>query len=550
MSAYSSALPGFSASQELGSLYKQLPDNFLRTKLAEEADRFDRYSIDTCGLLLDYSRHLIDDNIHAKLVSIAEEAKLGQAIENQLGGAIINGSEKRAVLHSALRSDLDKPVLVDGEDIKPAIKAMHAQMQSICEQIHSNSWTGYTGKPIRHIVNVGIGGSYLGLKVVTDALKPFHKEQITPHYVANIDPADITEILEPLNPEETLFIVASKTFTTLETLANANASREWLLSNGLKEADLSKHLIAVSCNIQAATEFGVAEENILPLWDWVGGRYSLWSAIGLVIALTIGYDNFQELLVGAGEMDEHFRTAPFENNMPVIMALLGLWYRHYGDAQSHAILSYDHGLRNLPNHLQQVDMESNGKRTQHNGEDVTSVTGPIIWGGTGTNDQHAYMQLLHQGTCTIPVDFIMPATSHSPVKDQHAWLFTNGLAQANALANGRSLDEVQQELAEAGKDEAEIARLAPHKVIPGNRPSSILFCDSLTPKTLGALLALYEQKVFVQGVIWNINSFDQWGVELGKLLGKQLFPMMEGGDLSQLDSASRNIIERFRKANA
>ncbi|WP_281648100.1 glucose-6-phosphate isomerase [Parendozoicomonas sp. Alg238-R29] len=550
MTIQPSALPGFSASSELEELYHQLPADFLRTALAQETDRFDRYSIDACGLLLDYSRHLIDDYILEKLLSIATEADVSGAIEDQFTGAIINSTEQRAVLHSALRSLDNQEILVNGKDIKPDIYAAQEQMKNICQKIHSRAWSGYTGKPIRHVVNIGIGGSFLGLKVVTDALKPFRNGQITPHYVANIDPADITDELASLDPEETLFIIASKTFTTLETLSNANVARSWLLQKGLKESDLANHLIAVSCNISAAVAFGVAEENILPLWDWVGGRYSLWSSIGLIIALSIGYDNFEALLAGAGEMDEHFRSTPLNHNMPVIMALLGLWYRHWGGAQSHAVFSYDHGLRDLSNHLQQVDMESNGKSVQHNGKSVVSVTGPIIWGGAGTNDQHAYMQLLHQGTCTIPADFILPASSHTPVNDQHAWLFTNGLAQANALANGRSLEEVKAELEAAEKSAKDIEWLTPHKVVPGNRPSSILLCNSLTPKTLGAILALYEQKVFVQGVIWNINSFDQWGVELGKLLGKQLYPMIEGGDASKLDSSTRNIIERFRKVNA
>ena len=369
-----SPLPGYQESSNLDRLAQSLPENFLRSAMAEETDRFNNFSLNSCDLLLDYSRHLVNQDVMAGLTRLAYESGLKQAIEDQLSGEIINTTEKRAVLHSALRaSDIcnpgadSQPVIVDGQDIKPAIKDMHKQMQAICERIHSGSWTGHTGKPVRQVVNIGIGGSYLGLKVVTDALKPFRKGQITPHYVANIDPADISGVLADLDVEETLFIIASKTFTTLETLSNAQVARQWLLDNGVAEADLEKHLIAVSCNIQAATEFGVAEENILPLWDWVGGRYSLWSAIGLVIALTIGYDNFVELLAGAGDMDDHFRTAPFDQNMPVITALLGIWYHHWFDAQSHAVISYDHGLRGLVDHLQQVDMESNGKRTRKDG---------------------------------------------------------------------------------------------------------------------------------------------------------------------------------------
>ncbi|MCL6271781.1 glucose-6-phosphate isomerase [Sansalvadorimonas sp. 2012CJ34-2] len=548
MSSTLSPLPGFSVSGKLGEQASQIPGDFLRTTMQQDSDRFNRYSIEECGLLLDYTRHLIDDSILSDLFTVARESKLEEAIKAQFSGEIINNTEKRAVLHSALRAQDNTPVLVDGEDIKPGIKAMREQMKAICERVHSGEWKGHTGKTIRHVVNIGIGGSYLGLKVVTDALHSFWQGQITPHYVANIDPADITSVLKNLNPEETLFVIASKTFTTLETLANAQQARKWLLESGISEADLAKHLIAVSCNIQAATEFGVAEENILPLWDWVGGRYSLWSAIGLIISLTIGYDRFEELLAGAGDMDKHFQEAPLEKNMPVLMSMLGVWYHHFFDAQSHAVISYDHGLRGLVDHLQQVDMESNGKRVTKDGKTVSCNTGPIIWGGSGTNDQHAYMQLLHQGTRTIPVDFIMPATSHSPVADQHEWLFANGLAQANALANGRSIDEVREELATAGKTVEEIERLAPHKVIPGNRPCSLLLCKALTPYTLGAILAMYEQKIFVQSVIWQINAFDQWGVELGKLLGKQLYPMLKGGDLELLDSSTRSVIEQFRKA--
>ena len=544
------SLPGYSPSSTLDNLYKQLPDNFLRTAKKEDPARAQRYSLEACDLFLDYSRHLINDDILANLLNISKEAGLGDAITAQISGGLLNNTEHRAVLHTALRRADNTEILVEGKDIRPVIKAMQQQMKSICEKVHSGQWPGHTGKPIRHVINIGIGGSFLSLKVVTEALTTFHCGNITPHYISNIDPATIREIFSRIDPETSLFIIASKSFTSLETLANAKTAKAWLQENGVSDSDLKKHLIAVSCNVKAATEFGVAEENILPMWDWVGGRYSLWAAIGLIIALTVGYENFEQLLKGAGEMDEHFRTAPFEKNMPVIMAMLGIWYRHWHGAQSQATLSYDHGLRNLPDHLQQVDMESNGKCVQSNGEPVTNQTGGIIWGGAGTNDQHAYMQLIHQGTCTIPVDFIMLATSHSPVRDQHAWLFTNGLAQANALAYGRSLEEVKEELTGQGLAADEIERLAPHKVIPGNRPCSVLMCESLTPYTLGAMLALYEQKIFVQGIIWKINSFDQWGVELGKALGKQLYPMMKEGDLSQVDRSTRQIIERFRKAQS
>ena len=547
MIVHSSPLSGFAASRQITKAVGDLPDGYLRAVMKGEEDRFARFSLSSCGLLLDYSRHLMDETLLGHLMELADEAGLPAAIEAQMTGEPINTSEGRAALHSALRGP-ETDVHLNGQPLAPVIGAVRQQMAQICDDVHSGRWCSRSGKPMRHIVNIGIGGSYLGPKVVTDALYPFRKESITPHYIANIDPADISRTLDSLDPEQTLFIIASKTFTTLETLANARAVRAWLLDNGIAQSDLNRHLIAVTCNVDAAVGMGVDAKNVLPLWDWVGGRYSLWSAIGLIVALTVGYDRYEQLLAGAGDMDQHFRSAPLRHNMPVLMGMLGILYHHWFDAHSHAVISYDQGLNDLVKHLQQVDMESNGKSTTRQGQPVTSTTGPIIWGGVGTNDQHAYMQLLHQGTRTIPVDFVVPATTFYPVADQHDWLFANALAQANALACGRPRPEVVDMLTAQGKSPEQIESLASHMDIVGNRPCSLLLCHSLTPTVLGALLALYEQKTFVQSVIWNINPFDQWGVELGKELGQRIYPLLREGPLAQLDHSSRAVIAYFRQA--
>ena len=519
-------------------------------KALNDKERSQRYSVETSGWLYDYSRHLIDDSAINKLIGKSFQSGLPDAIESYFSGDELNNTEGRAALHTALRSSGANPLIVGSDDIRQQISTMYKQMQRICTQVESDTWVGFSGKPIKHVVNIGVGGSYLGLKVVIESLKEFHTGHVQPFFIANIDPADVADNLSQLDPETTLFIVASKSFSTLETLHNANTAREWMINNGAAEQDLSQHFVAITSNHEKAQEFGIATENILPMWDWVGGRYSLWSAIGLIIALTIGYKNFRLLLEGADEMDEHFRSAPLDKNMPVISALLGIWYQQNFDAQGHAVISYDYGLRHLVQHLQQVDMESNGKCVTKDGQPVSTPTGGIIFGGAGTNDQHAYMQLLHQGTSFIPVDFIIPARSHKKINGQHAWLFSNAIAQANALATGKSLEEVKYELSQKGLPEEEIERLAPHKVIPGNKPSSILMCESLTPKTLGALLALYEHRVFVQSIIWNINAFDQWGVELGKEMGNTIHSALENEDVCQnMDASTQRLIEYYKKSN-
>lgn len=539
------------ASRDLVVLSEQLANTHLRDLFAEEKSRFDKYSLEAAGLFLDYSKHLINDDVMEKLVKLAQEAGLDQAREAMFTGEKINYTEKRAVLHTALRNFGDEPVMVDGEDVMPLIRDTRARMKVMTEQVHSGEWKGHTGKTITHIVNIGIGGSYLGLKTAINAMTPYHVKGIEHHFVANIDPNELTEVLGKIDAERTLFIVASKSFGTLETLQNAQAARTWMLKQGCAEEDIRKHFMAISTNLKAIDQFGIAQENTLPLWDWVGGRYSLWSSIGLLISMVTGYDNFERLLKGAEAMDNHFRTAPLAENMPAITALLGVWYQNFMGAESQAVISYDYFLRDLPGHLQQVDMESNGKRTREDGSTVDFHTGSVIWGGTGTNDQHAYHQLLHQGTRLIPVDFIAPATTHNPIGEQHPWLFTNALAQSQAMMQGKTLEEVRDEMTAAGVDTAEVERLAPHKVIPGNRPNSMIVPEKITPETTGALIAMYEQKVFVQGVIWQLNSFDQWGVELGKVLGERLIAKIrDTGETTDQDSSTNGLIKRFKQFNA
>ena len=546
-----SALSQYPASAELVDLQAKMAKTHLRDLFAENDSRFEKYSLEAAGLFLDYSKHLINDEVKSALVKMAEQAGLKEAIFGQFAGDKLNNTENRAVLHTALRNFGDQPVLVDGQDVMPVIRETRALMKALTEKVHSGEWQGYTGKAIRHIVNIGIGGSYLGLKTAINALTPYHKEGLAHHYVANIDPSELSEVLRKVDPETTLFIVASKSFSTLETLQNAQAARRWMLQKGCEEADIRKHFVAISTNLSAIDQFGIAQENTLPLWDWVGGRYSLWSSIGLMISLVVGYDNFERLLKGAWALDKHLQEAPLAENMPVIMGMLGIWYQNYFGAESQAVISYDHFLSDLPGHLQQVDMESNGKRVRNSGEAVEYQTGSVIWGGTGTNDQHAYHQLLHQGTRLIPVDFIAPATTHNPIGEQHPWLFANALAQSQAMMQGKTLEEVRDELAAAGKPADEIEALAPHKVIPGNRPNSMIVPEKITPETTGALIALYEQKIFVQGILWQVNSFDQWGVELGKVLGNRVFDRIQDmKETTDQDSSTNGLLKRFKQFNS
>ena len=520
----------------------------MREAFAADARRYQRFSLDSCGLLLDYSKNLIDERSLELLIQLAEQAGLQDSIANLYNGEQVNASEGRAALHTALRSPIGRRLLVDGHDIIPEVHRVLNQVTELVSRIHSGLWRGYSEKPIKEVVNIGIGGSFLGPQLVSEALRPFTQRGVRCHYLANIDGSEFRELTARLDPETTLFIVSSKSFGTLETLKNTLAARDWYLAMGGPEEQLHRHFIAVTSNRKAAIEFGIGEENIFPMWDWVGGRYSLWSAIGLPIALAIGVSNFKELLAGAYAMDEHFTQAPLAENMPVLMALLGIWYTNFWGAQSHAILPYDHYLRNFTKHLQQLDMESNGKSVRQDGSALDIATGPIIWGGVGCNGQHAYHQLLHQGRLLVPADFIVPVNSYNPLSDHHQWLFANCLSQAQALMQGKTRDEAEAELRAKGMSEDEVQRLAPHKVIPGNRPSNILVMNRIAPFELGALVALYEHKVFVQSAIWGINAFDQWGVELGKEMGKEVYQRLTGQlDSSASDASTQGLIAHFRE---
>lgn len=520
----------------------------MREAFAADARRFQRFSLDSCGLLLDYSKNLIDERGLELLIQLAEQAGLQESIANLFNGEQVNASEGRAALHTALRSPIGRRLLVDGKDIIPEVHRVLNQVTELVSRIHSGLWRGYSEKPIKEVVNIGIGGSFLGPQLVSEALRPFTQRGVRCHYLANIDGSEFRELTARLDPETTLFIVSSKSFGTLETLKNTLAARDWYLAMGGPEEELHRHFIAVTSNRKAAIEFGIGEENIFPMWDWVGGRYSLWSAIGLPIALAIGVSNFKELLAGAYAMDQHFTQAPLAENMPVLMALLGIWYTNFWGAQSHAILPYDHYLRNFTKHLQQLDMESNGKSVRQDGTPLDIATGPVIWGGVGCNGQHAYHQLLHQGRLLVPADFIVPVNSYNPLSDHHQWLFANCLSQAQALMQGKTREEAEAELRARGMPEAEVQRLAPHKVIPGNRPSNILVMNRIAPFELGALVALYEHKVFVQSAIWGINAFDQWGVELGKEMGKEVYQRLTGQlDSSASDASTQGLIAHFRE---
>ncbi|MFY0666120.1 MAG: glucose-6-phosphate isomerase [Natronospirillum sp.] len=537
-----------SAWQALSAHQAELSNQHMRTLFQQDPARSGRFSLAAAGIHLDFSRNRLTDDTLQLLTQLAEQAELQPAIQAMFDGAVINQTEQRAVLHTALRNRSARPVMVDGTDVMPMIRDTLQQMRDFVAAVDSGRFAGYTGKPLRTIVNIGIGGSFLGPKVVSDALKPYWKEGFDLRYIANVDGTDVTEACKGLDPETTLFVVCSKTFSTLETLKNAQAAREWFLGTGATQADVKHHFVAVSTNTKAATEFGISADNLFDMWDWVGGRYSLWSAIGLPQALVFGMDTFEQLLDGAHAMDEHFRTAPLAENMPVILGLLGIWYQNFWGAESQAVLVYDEYLKDFPAHLQQMDMESNGKRVTRDGEAVTWQTGAVVWGGTGTNGQHAYHQLIHQGTRLIPADFIMPLQSHNPVSDHHAWLFANFLGQQQALLEGKTEQEVIAELTAKGMPADAAATLAPHKVIPGNQPHNALTFKRGTPEVIGALIALYEQKVFVQGHIWGINSFDQWGVELGKVLGNAVYEALQSGDTTGYDSSSANMIERFRAA--
>lgn len=540
----SSQLPAWLALQT----HRLQMNNFnMQAAFTAHPQRFSKFSIEHEGVVLDFSKNLIDEQTLQLLIQLAQQCQLDSAIAAMFRGDCINSTEQRPALHAALRMPADKQLLLDGVDIVAQVQQAHAKMHNLVEQVHSGSWLGYTGKRITDVVNIGIGGSFLGPQLAVEALQPFSLNKVNCHFLANIDSSAFYQLSRQLDPETTLFIISSKSFGTLETLKNALAVRQWLLNLGCSTADLSKHFVAVSSNTDKAIEFGIDPANILPMWDWVGGRYSLWSAIGLPIALTVGMDNFKQMLAGAHSMDQHFQQAPFAENMPVIMALLGVWYVNFWGARSQAVLPYDNYLQSLPDYLQQLDMESNGKQVRHDGSLLGYDSGPVIWGNIGTNGQHAYHQLLLQGSQLIPADFIIAVNSQNPIADHQQWLYANCLSQSQALMCGKKRQTVEDELREKGCTEDEILRLAPHKEILGNRPSNSLILDQLDPKRLGALIALYEHKVYVQSVIWGVNAFDQWGVELGKELGDKIYQLLnQPQKQAATDASTQGLIKLYK----
>jgi len=514
----------------------------------QDPQRFSHYSIQLKDILLDYSNNLVDAEIMGQLLALADQCQLKSAIDAMFHGEIINETERRSVLHTALRNFSKAPVYSEGKNVMPEVKAVLKKMKKFCERIHSGEWLGYTGKSIKYIVNIGIGGSDLGPYMVTEALKPYWVEGIETYFVSNVDGTHIAEVLKKVKPERTLFLIASKTFTTQETMTNAHTARDWFLKSAKQEKRVAKHFVALSTNEAEVVKFGIDKENMFEFWDWVGGRYSLWSAIGLSIALTIGYKEFENLLKGAHTIDRHFQETNFSANVPVLMALIGIWYRNFYGSQTEAILPYDQYMHRFPAYFQQGNMESNGKMVDRNGEAVDYSTGPVIWGEPGTNGQHAFYQLIHQGTVLIPCDFIAPAQSQNPIGDHHPKLLSNFFAQTEALMNGKSEEEVEAELEAKGMGREEIARLTPFKVFTGNRPTNSILVKKITPYNLGQLIALYEHKIFVQGVIWNIFSFDQWGVELGKQLANKILPELKGKTpVTSHDSSTNGLINAYKK---
>ena len=519
----------------------------MRDLFAADPDRFKKFSITLGDILFDYSKNIINEKTLKLLLQLAEDCNVKQAIADQFAGAPINETENRAVLHTALRSFDPTPILVDGTDIKPGIQKVRAQMEAFCAAIHSGSHTGYTGKKIKYIVNIGIGGSDLGPVMVTEALKPYWVEGIQTYFVSNVDGTHIAETLKKVTPDETLFLIASKTFTTQETMTNAQTARDWFLQHATDQKHIALHFAALSTNEKAVTAFGIDPKNMFEFWDWVGGRYSLWSAIGLSIALTIGYNNFEALLKGAEATDKHVASTPFDKNISVLMALIGIWYTNFFGAQSEAILPYDQYMHRFAAYFQQGNMESNGKSIDRSGNPVNYATGPVIWGEPGTNGQHAFYQLIHQGTLLIPSDFIAPANSHNAIGDHHVKLLSNFFAQTEALLNGKSENEVMVEFMKTSMDEKDVKRLTPYKVFEGNKPTNSFLLKEINPFNLGSLIALYEHKIFVQGVIWNVFSFDQWGVELGKQLANKVLPELENNDtISSHDASTNGLINAYK----
>ncbi len=517
----------------------------MRDLFSQDKSRFSTFSQKDGDLLFDYSKNIINHETLDLLVGLAEECQLPAAIQGMFAGEKINRTENRAVLHTALRNLSGQTFQTDGKDIMQEIKRVLSQMKSICDQVHSGQWKGYTGKNIKHIVNIGIGGSDLGPVMVTEALKPYWIEGINVHFVSNVDGTHIAECLKVIEADSTLFLIASKTFTTQETMTNAHTARNWFLEHAKDPSHVAKHFVALSTNEKAVTAFGIDKANMFEFWDWVGGRYSLWSAIGLSIALTIGYDNFEQLLAGAHEMDMHFKNKPLSENIPVKMALIGLWYVNFFGVQSEAILPYDQYLHRFAAYFQQGNMESNGKSVDRNGNKLSYDSGPVIWGEPGTNGQHAFYQLIHQGTLLIPCDFIAPAISHNPIGDHHPKLLSNFFAQTEALMNGKTAEEATAELMNLPEDERN--KLVPFKVFEGNRPTNSFLIKKINPFELGKLIAAYEHKIFVQGVLWNIYSFDQWGVELGKQLANKILPeLITNDEVKSHDQSTNGLINQYK----
>lgn len=534
------------AFQHLTKLKAEVEQTPLKELFTADSERFEKYSIRFEDILVDYSKNLINEKTKAALIALANECELDDAIERMFTGDLINKTENRAVLHVALRNRSNTPIAVGGEDVMPAVNAVLDKMKDFSEKVISGAWKGYSDQAITDVVNIGIGGSDLGPVMVTEALKPY-KNHLNLHFVSNVDGTHIAEVLKKVNPETTLFLIASKTFTTQETMANAHSARDWFVANGGSLEAVAKHFVAISTNEKEVVKFGIDSANMFGFWDWVGGRYSLWSAIGLSIVLSIGFENFIELLEGAHAIDKHFRTTDFNENIPVILALVGIWYNNFFDADSHALLPYDQYMHRFAAYFQQGDMESNGKYVGRDGKAVDYQTGPIIWGEPGTNGQHAFYQLIHQGTKLIPCDFLAPAQSQNVIGNHHQLLLSNFFAQTEALMNGKTYEEVVAEFEKAGKSAEEIAELAPFKVFQGNRPTNSILFKKLTPRTLGSLVAMYEHKIFVQGVIWNIFSYDQWGVELGKQLANKILPELASEDsITSHDSSTNGLINTYK----
>jgi glucose-6-phosphate isomerase len=541
-----SKLTKSSAWKALKAHFEQVKDTHMRDLFTEDPLRFEKFSTQMDDILLDFSKNRMTDETFSLLCDLARETGIEQWRDRMFEGEPINISESRPVLHTALRNRSNKPVFVDGEDVMPKINRVLQQIRYFSERVRGGHWRGYSGHLIKDVINIGIGGSDLGPHVVCDAMKPYAQRGMNVHFVSNVDPTHLTEILKFVQPESTLFIVSSKTFTTQETILNAHSARDWFVRMTGSEKAVAKHFVAVSTNIKAASDFGILPENIFEFWDWVGGRYSLWSAIGLPIVLYLGMDHFEAMLEGAYAMDEHFKNTPIEKNIPVILALLGIWYNNFFDAQSHAVMAYNQYLRRLPAHLQQLDMESNGKTISRGGKRVDYLTGPIIWGETGSNCQHAFFQLMHQGTKPVPADFLIPARTRDPLGNQHRVLMSHFLAQTRALMLGKTEEEARKELEKEGVSEEKINEVLPHKIFEGNKPTNSIMFEKLDPRTMGALLAMYEHKVFVQGVIWNINSFDQWGVELGKQLADEIIDGLTPQQKSKAyDGSTNGLIDHF-----